>query len=77
VSELMIFVNSQWGKLLADARVAGLYRTQANGKVKMSTRPGEHQGLGLAHYLWSSSPRSSLATTCSKSALARATPHRS
>ena len=56
VSELMIFVNSQWGKLLADARVAGLYRTQANGKVKMSTRPGEHQGLGLAHYLWSSSP---------------------
>ena len=56
VSELMIFVNSSWGKLLADARVAGLYRTQANGKVKMSTRPGEHQGLGLAHYLWASSP---------------------
>jgi exoribonuclease-2 len=56
VSELMIFVNSQWGKLLADAGVAGLYRIQANGKVKMSTRPGEHQGLGLAHYLWSSSP---------------------
>ena len=56
VSELMIFVNSQWGRLLADAQVAGLYRTQANGKVKMSTRPGEHQGLGLAHYLWSSSP---------------------
>ena len=22
----------------------------------MSTRPGEHQGLGVAHYLWSSSP---------------------
>ena len=56
VAELMIFVNSRWGKLLADARVAGLYRTQSNGKVKMSTRPGEHQGLGLAHYLWSSSP---------------------
>jgi len=56
VSELMIFVNSSWGKLLADARVVGLYRTQSGGKVKMSTRPGEHQGLGLAHYLWSSSP---------------------
>ena len=56
VSELMIFVNGSWGKLLADARIAGLYRTQANGKVKMSTRPGEHQGLGLSHYLWSSSP---------------------
>jgi exoribonuclease-2 len=56
VAELMIFVNGSWGKLLADARVAGLYRTQSNGKVKMSTRPGEHQGLGLAHYLWASSP---------------------
>ena len=56
VSELMIFVNATWGKLLADARAAGLYRTQSNGKVKMSTRPGEHEGLGLAHYLWASSP---------------------
>ena len=56
ISELMIFVNSEWGRLLAEANVAGLYRTQANGKVRMSTRPGEHQGLGVAHYLWSSSP---------------------
>ncbi len=56
VSELMIHVNNTWGKLLADHRVAGLYRVQSGGKVKMSTRPGEHQGLGLTHYLWSSSP---------------------
>ena len=56
VSELMIFVNNSWGRLLADAGAAGLYRTQSNGKVRMSTRPGEHQGLGLAHYLWASSP---------------------
>ena len=56
VSELMIFVNGSWGRLLADAKVAGLYRTQGNGKVKMSTKPGEHQGLGLSHYLWASSP---------------------
>jgi exoribonuclease-2 len=56
VSELMIFANSTWGKVLSDARVAALYRTQANGKVKMSTRPAEHQGLGLTHYLWASSP---------------------
>ncbi|MEP7181080.1 MAG: RNB domain-containing ribonuclease [Betaproteobacteria bacterium] len=56
VSELMIFVNATWGKRLADAHVAGLYRTQAAGKVKMSTRPAEHQGLGLTHYLWASSP---------------------
>ncbi|MBK9117815.1 MAG: RNB domain-containing ribonuclease [Betaproteobacteria bacterium] len=56
VSELMIHVNSTWGRLLADRKVAGLYRVQAAGKVKMSTRPGEHQGLGLTHYLWASSP---------------------
>ncbi len=56
VSELMIFVNRTWGETLARAHVAGLYRTQANGKVRMSTRSGEHQGLGLSHYLWASSP---------------------
>jgi len=56
VAELMIHVNATWGKRLADAGVAGLYRVQSGGKVKMSTRPGEHQGLGVAHYLWSSSP---------------------
>ena len=56
VSELMIFVNRTWGEALAHARAAGLYRTQSNGKVKMSTRPGEHQGLGVSHYLWASSP---------------------
>jgi exoribonuclease II len=56
VSELMIHVNSTWGQLLASGGAAGLYRVQSGGKVKMSTRPGEHQGLGLTHYLWASSP---------------------
>jgi exoribonuclease-2 len=56
VAELMIFVNSEWGKLLAANNVAGIYRTQNNGKVKMSTVPAPHQGLGVAQYLWSSSP---------------------
>src|SRR5262249_17949598 len=56
VSESMILVNNAWGRLLADAGVPGLYRTQSNGKVRMSTQPAEHQGLGLAHYLWASSP---------------------
>ena len=56
VAELMIYVNSEWGKLLAAHNVAGIYRTQNNGKVKMSTVPGPHQGLGVAQYLWSSSP---------------------
>ena len=56
IAELMIYVNNSWGRLLAEHRTAGLYRTQSMGKVKMSTRPGEHQGLGLTHYLWASSP---------------------
>jgi exoribonuclease-2 len=56
VAELMIYVNSTWGKLLADASVPGLYRTQLAGKVRMSTKPEAHQGLGVAQYLWASSP---------------------
>lgn len=56
VSELMIHVNSTWGRMLAEAHVAGLYRTQGNGKVRMSTRASQHQGLGVSHYLWASSP---------------------
>ena len=56
VSELMIFVNCTWGKLLADNEVSGIYRTQNNGKVKMSTVAAPHQGLGVAQYMWSSSP---------------------
>jgi exoribonuclease-2 len=56
VAEMMIFVNSTWGKLLADNEVAGIYRTQNNGKVKMSTVAAPHQGLGVAQYMWSSSP---------------------
>ncbi|MFO1322544.1 MAG: ribonuclease catalytic domain-containing protein [Burkholderiales bacterium] len=56
ISELMIHVNNTWGRLLAERGAAGLYRVQAAGKVNMSTRPGEHQGLGLTHYLWASSP---------------------
>ncbi len=56
VAELMIHVNSTWGKRLADEDVPGLYRTQQAGKVKMSTKPESHQGLGVAQYLWASSP---------------------
>jgi len=56
VSELMILVNSEWGKHLADHGFVGIYRTQQGGKVKMSTVAAPHQGLGVAQYMWSSSP---------------------
>lgn len=56
VSELMIYVNTEWGKQLTDAGVTGIFRSQSNGKVKMSTSPAPHQGLGVSQYAWSSSP---------------------
>ena len=56
VSELMIFVNSEWGKLLADNGVAAIYRVQQNMKTRMTTDAAPHEGLGVAQYAWSSSP---------------------
>lgn len=56
VSELMIFVNTEWGKLLSDVGITGIFRSQNNSKVKMSTSPAPHQGLGVSQYAWSSSP---------------------
>jgi exoribonuclease-2 len=56
VSELMILVNTEWGRQLSLNGVPALYRVQGNGKVKMSTVPAPHQGLGVAQYIWASSP---------------------
>ena len=56
VSELMILVNSEWGRALAQAGVAGIYRVQSDGKVRMSTVPSGHHGLGVSQYIWASSP---------------------
>ena len=56
VSEFMILVNSEWGKLLADNNVAGIYRAQQNQKTRMTTEAAPHEGLGVKQYAWSSSP---------------------
>lgn len=56
VSELMIFANAHWGGWLAEQRVPGIYRAQANGKTRMTTAPDPHQGLGVDQYAWSTSP---------------------
>jgi exoribonuclease-2 len=56
VSELMILVNQEWGKLMAEKGVAGIYRAQQNGKTRMGTDALPHEGLGVAQYAWSSSP---------------------
>jgi len=56
VSELMIHVNSTWGKLLADRGFDAIYRNQAGAKTRMEVEPGSHQWLGVSHYAWASSP---------------------
>jgi exoribonuclease-2 len=56
VAELMIHVNSTWGKLLAEQGLAAIYRNQRGIKTKMEVEPGSHEWLGVSHYAWSSSP---------------------
>lgn len=56
VSELMIYVNTRWGSALAASETPALYRVQAASKVRMSTVPSKHVGLGVEQYTWSSSP---------------------
>ncbi len=56
VSELMILANSEWGRMLAEADIPAMYRAQSMGKVRMTTRPEPHVGLGVQQYAWSTSP---------------------
>jgi exoribonuclease-2 len=57
VAELMILANAAWGRLLADHRVPGVYRSQqTGGRVRMTTHPLPHQGLGVPQYGWATSP---------------------
>ncbi|HCA26920.1 MAG TPA: ribonuclease II, partial [Betaproteobacteria bacterium] len=56
VSELMIFVNSQWAETLRQNGLSAVFRAQNGGKVRMTTAPGPHQGLGVSLYMWASSP---------------------
>jgi len=59
VAEMMILANSTWGRMLADAGVPGIYRTQkawGMHRTRMQTYPAPHEGLGVAQYAWSTSP---------------------
>ncbi len=56
VAELMIFVNSTWGRLLADRGFDAIYRNQKGAKTRMDVEPGSHEWLGVSHYAWTSSP---------------------
>jgi exoribonuclease-2 len=56
VAELMILANRTWGAWLQELRIPGIYRSQAMGRVRMSTTPAPHEGLGVACYAWCTSP---------------------
>ena len=56
VSELMIFANTAWGEQLAEKDIAGIYRVQSSGKVRLSVHAEMHEGLGVSSYCWMTSP---------------------
>jgi exoribonuclease-2 len=56
VAELMILANSTWAGELHEAGQCALFRVQSGGKVRTSTAAGPHDGLGVAQYMWASSP---------------------
>jgi exoribonuclease II len=56
VSELMILANSSWGEQLAEKDIAGIYRVQSSGKVRLSVHAEMHEGLGVSSYCWMTSP---------------------
>ncbi len=56
VAELMILANSRWGGWLDEQGRAAIYRSQSQGRVRMSTSPAPHEGIGVAQYAWCTSP---------------------
>src|SRR4030095_2050348 len=56
VSEMMILVNTEWGRQLAQNEIPALYRAPGGGKGNIATVPAPHQGLGVPQYIWASSP---------------------
>jgi exoribonuclease-2 len=56
VAELMILANSTWGGWLRARGIAAIYRSQTLGRAKMGTVPAPHEGIGVDHYAWCTSP---------------------
>jgi exoribonuclease-2 len=60
VAEAMILANSTWGAWLSEHGVPGIYRSQASLapgiKVRMGVKPQPHAGMGVAQYVWATSP---------------------
>jgi exoribonuclease-2 len=56
VAELMICANRCWGGWLESLDRVAIYRSQSLGRVRMSTVPAPHEGLGVERYAWCTSP---------------------
>lgn len=57
VGEMMILANSTWAKILDTHEASGIFRVQSpSGTVRMSSLSDVHDGLGLSHYAWCTSP---------------------
>ena len=60
VAEAMILANSTWGGWLDQNNVPAIYRSQASMlpgvKVRMGAKALPHAGMGVAQYVWSTSP---------------------
>ncbi|CAM5783092.1 RNB domain-containing ribonuclease [Castellaniella caeni] len=56
VAEYMILTNTQWGALLAQHGVPGIYRSQQMGRTRMSTQALPHESIAVPQYIWSTSP---------------------
>lgn len=56
VAEYMILCNSSWAELLDELGLPGIFRSQRNGQVRMSTHALPHDAIGVPYYAWTSSP---------------------
>ena len=56
VEALMIEANQHWAECLAKQGIPAIYRVQEDRKVMLAVRSASHQGLGVAHYAWFTSP---------------------
>lgn len=56
VAEYMILANELWARSINDHNLAGVYRSQQTGRVRMSTHALPHEAIGVTQYAWCTSP---------------------
>ena len=57
VGEMMILANRTWAEMLDKAEIGGIFRVQPpKGLVRMATKASVHDGMGVSHYAWHTSP---------------------